>query len=250
MENFSYKKIAKEIGWNFSKVKYTVINKSGYNYYQEVIKNLKSDGIVLDIGCGSAEKSTKFYSFAERIYLTDIEEEMLKKAKENIIKCYNNSEETRKKFVVKKLDAWGRYSFKNNKFDMVVSRHCGANMGEVYRVLKKGGIFISEDYSHDDCQELKEMFNRGQNYNSKPLYNIVLENSVKANFSKIEFLKFEEVEYYKTKEDLVYLLSHTPILNYYNSLEDNEILDMYIKKYKTKKGIKLNRKLYAFKLVK
>ena len=33
----------------------------------------------------------------------------------------------------------------------------GENMKEVYRVLKTGGIFVSEDISNDDCQELKDI---------------------------------------------------------------------------------------------
>ena len=88
MKKFNYKQTGKEIGWNFSKMNYSVERKSNFDYYQEVIKNISSSANMLDIGCGSAEKTVRFYSLAKIIYLTDLETEMLKKAKANVDKYY------------------------------------------------------------------------------------------------------------------------------------------------------------------
>ena len=250
MKKFDYKEIGKEIGWNFSKMNYSVDHLSDYDYYKEVVKHITPTTKMLDIGCGSAEKTTRFYSLANKIYLTDFEPEMLKKAKKNVEKYYEAIPKTKKKFNFGILDCNGPFNFPDNCFDLVVSRHCGANMKEVFRVLKKGGIFISEDYYSDDCKELNDFFKRGQGYNKEPLYNKVMNETLQAGFSEIKFLKFEEIEYYKTVDDLKYLLTHTPILDYYNEKEDDKTLKKYIDKFTTKKGIQLKRRLYAFTIKK
>ena len=69
-------------------------------------------------------------------------------------------------------------------------------------------------------------------------------------FSKSRIAKHQSIEYYKKKEDLIYLLERTPILNNFDLLKDEEILNKYIEKYSTHKGILLKRKLYAIKLTK
>ena len=123
-------------------------------------------------------------------------------------------------------------------------------MKEVFRVLKAGGIFVSEDISFNDCQELKDIFNRGQDYNEPPLYKKIMNDCLEAGFSEIKFIKFEEIEYYKSIDDLKYLLHNTPILNGFDEKKDNVNLQKYIDKFSTKKGIRLNRRLYAFTLKK
>lgn len=250
MKKFNYKEAGKEIGWNFSKMDYCVERKQDFNYYQEVIKHIKDNTIMLDIGSGSAEQSIRYYNLAKKIHLTDLEPEMLKKAKANVKKYYEGNKKTQEKFKFKILNSNGPFDFKDDSFNLVVSRYCGANMYEVYRVLKSGGIFISEDVSSDDCQELKEIFKRGQGYKSEPLYKSVFNECVDAGFKEIKLIKLEETEYYKTIDDLKYLLNFTPILNGFDEEKDMLKLNEYVSKNLSSKGIKLNRKLYAFILKK
>ena len=246
MKNFNYKEVGEKIGWNFSKMNYSVKRLTDYDYYKEVIKHITPTTKILDIGCGSAEKTIRFYSLAKKTYLTDFEPEMLSKAKKNIEKYYGQSDKNRNKFILKVLDCNGPFDFEDNFFDLVVSRHCGANMKEVFRVLKKGGVFISEDYSNDDCYEIKEIFERGQSFKEEPLYKKQMNECIESGFSEIKFLKFEEIEYYKSIEDLKFLLHHTPIIGGFDDEKDAETLQKFIEKYSTKTGIQLNRKLYAF----
>lgn len=250
MKKFNYKDVAKKIGWSFSKVNPSVEYETDYNYYREVTKHIKPTTTILDLGSGSGEKSVRYYSLAKKVYLTDIEPEMRKRAKANIEKYYAHDESTRAKFVVKHLDCRGTYPFKDESVDMVVSRHCGANLKEVYRVLKKGGLFLSEDVAADDCQELKEVFDRGQEYGDTPLYYDIYKEAIDEGFSKVDFLRFKEIEYYKSLDELKYLLGMTPILGGYDDKVDDIVLEKYLANYTTSKGIKLVRRLYAFTLVK
>ena len=250
MKEFNYKEVGKEIGWSFAKINPIVENPSGFNYYKEVTNLIGNETVMLDIGCGSAEKAVRYFSFAKEIFETDNEIEMLKKAQVNAEKYYETNPNTKSKFKFQIMDCNGKFPFDDGMFDVVVSRHCGANMNEVFRVLKQGGAFVSEDYWCGDCIELKQMFERGQDYGKQPLYTSVFAECEKAGFSEIKLVRFEQIEFYKSLEELKYLLLHTPILNGYDEKADDEILEKYAEKYKTKKGIKLSRKLYAFILKK
>lgn len=134
MKNFNYKQVGKEIGWNFSKINPTIEYTNHYNYYKKVMEHITPTTIMLDIGCGSAEKAIRYYSLAKKIYETDLEPEMLKKAKLNAEKYYKNDDKTKNKFIFKIMNSFEPFYFKDNNFDLVISRHCGANMKEVYRV--------------------------------------------------------------------------------------------------------------------
>ena len=250
MKNFNYKQVGKEIGWSFAKMDYSVEHLSDFDYYKEVVKHLTPETKMLDIGCGSAEKGVRFYSVANKVLLTDFEPEMLKKAKAHVEKYYEGNERMKKKFSFAVWDCNGPFGLADNSFDVVVSRHCGANMKEVFRVLKKGGVFISEDYSSEDCFEIKQIFNRGQSYKEEPKYKRVVNECLDAGFSEVKLLKFEQIEHYKTIDDLKFLLHHTPIIGGYDEVNDNQTLLEYIKQYSSKKGIQLNRRLYAFMLKK
>lgn len=245
---FDYKKVAKEIGWSFSMVKPEIEYLSDYDYYKAVVAEISPKTVMLDIGSGSAEKTLRYFSNAKKVYAIDNEPEMLKKARANAEKFYGKDFQ---KWEFLLADGNGILNFEDESFDLVVSRHCGANMTEVFRVLKRGGVFVSEDVANEDCFELKKIFERGQCFDEKiPLEKKILDECYRAGFSKIELLKFEIKEYYKTKEDLEYLLLRTPILNVYQKEKDEKILDEYIERFKTEKGICLNRRLFAFKLVK
>ena len=250
MKKFEYSEVGKEIGWNFSKINPQAEHLSSYNYYKEVVANITPETIMLDVGCGSAEKTIRFFSLAKQVVAVDLEPEMLQKAQANFLKYYSGDSKMARRFEFLQVNADGVMPFEDEYFDLVVSRHCGANMNEVYRVLKKGGVFISEDVSCDDCQELKNLFGRGQCYGDVPHYKKVYEDCLDAGFSEVNFLKFEEIEYYKNVDELKYLLSYTPILNGFDDEIDSKLLGMYVEKNSAEKGIRLNRRLYAFKLVK
>ena len=214
-----------------------------------MLKEINEKTKMLDIGCGCGEKSIKYFSLAKEVVMLDNEKEMLKKAKENAKKYYGDT----KKFTFVLGDKNENLDYPDEYFDLIVSRHCGANMDEVYRVLKKGGVFISEDYDEDDCLTLKQHFGFGQGYenykNNIREKKIVLDSCIDLNFSKCELFNFEEIEFYKTEEDLKYLLYRTPILDKFKS-EYEEKLSTYIKENVEEKGIKLTRKLYAIRLEK
>lgn len=253
MVKFNYKNVGKEIGWNFGNMKYVLEQDCPYFYYHKVVEHITPNTIMLDIGCGSGEKSTKYYGLANKIVMLDSEPEMLNKAKNNVEKFYNTLAQNKFDFV--NCDADKTLPFEDETFDLVVSRHCGANMKEVFRVLKKGGVFISEDIDDNDCIELKEYFKRGQNYekiHSKQEHSYkerLFMDCLDAGVEKIELLNFDQREYYPNMDELRFLLNHTPILGGFDE-SDLDTLSKYCKDYSTDKGILLKRRLFSFEIKK
>lgn len=252
MTKFSYKTVAKEQGWSFDAINPMVEYSTNYYYYKQVANEINPNTVMLDIGCGSGEKSIRYFSNAKKVVMLDNEPEMLKRVNLNVQKILTPKEAA--KFETKLGDADGKLNFENECFDLVVSRHCGGNMKEVYRVLKTGGVFVSEDVDHTDCLELKKCFGRGQGWENLQQHNLekqkIMNECVDLEFSEIQLKNFYYTEYYPNKEQLKFLLTRTPILGYFDEEKDDAILDDYISKNTTEKGIKLIRRLYAFYLVK
>ncbi len=244
-KQFDYKAVAKEIGWNFKKVNCTTKVLTKFDYWKEVKKHLTPNTVMIDVGCGSAEKILKLASpIVKKLYLTDNEPEMLKKAAKNAEKYAKNVIE------IQNVDMNFALPYPDNFFDLVVARHSADANSEVFRVLKKGGTFVSEDIAKDDCQELKNVFGRGQNYFDADKRSDLMKLYYELGFEEVSYYNIKEIEFYHTKADLVYLLKRTPILNVYDEVQDDAFLDEYISKNTTSEGIKLSRKLYGFKLTK
>jgi hypothetical protein len=173
---------------------------------------------------------------------------MIETAKVNL-KTYNREDVKFLKMNNLKIE------FKDNTFNVISARHTVINGKELYRTLKEKGIVIIEGVDKDDCIELKNIFKRGQAYNDKKaISKIDYEDLVDSGFKIIKNIRIEEYEYYKTKEDLLALLLKTPIIddfsNYEKKIIEPELLDKYIEKYTTPKGILLKRVLYGIVAIK
>ncbi len=55
------------------------------------------------------------------------------------------------------MSNYSEMPFSDDSFDIVINRHGTYDAGEVYRVLKKGGIFITQQVGEDNDRELVEM---------------------------------------------------------------------------------------------
>ena len=241
-----YKTVGEKQGWSFDKMNYTKICSQNFDYHKFLKDNITSNDVVFNIGCGDSKKVIKNVD-AKIVYNIDITPEMIEKSIEN----YNSIKpKTHHEFLIG--DAFGKYEFDDNTFDYCINRHCGCNEVEMHRVLKNGGIYIQEDIDETDCLELKILFNRGQGY---PLTNRLSDKLFdiykKLNFSQINYYPIREVEYYKSKEDLKYLLENTPIIpNFGQGKDDYSLFDHYCITHQTSKGIRLDRELFGYILIK
>lgn len=234
-----YNKIGKTIGWDFSILKCQMIDKSTFQYFDEINKDSENK-IILDIGTGGGEKILNNVKNAKLIIGTDFSKEMIKRAKENA--------KARNDVMFFEMDS-NEIKFPNNFFDMVCARHTPFNSIEVFRVLKSGGVLISEQIDEDDCIELKRIFGRGQGFEKKIKQREQDKNDlIKCNIKDFQFYDIVQNEYYETEEDLLFLLNNTPIIPNFGKMEkDYEKFNKYVENNKTDKGIYLKRILYGVK---
>lgn len=235
-----YDKIGSLIGWDFSKLKYELIDNSSFQYFDEINNQVTEQSILLDIGTGGGEKLTNLISDKCLLKIgTDFSKEMIKVAKEN-----NKSNKVR--FFEMNSES---INFPNFFFDIICARHTPFDFNEIFRLLNDNGTFFSEQIDEDDCQNLKELFGRGQGYNAKlKLVNKMKEEVKQQKFKKVEFFEIKQEEYYETEEDLLFLLRNTPIIpNFGEGKSDYKKFNEYVEKNKTDKGILLKRKLFGIK---
>lgn len=235
--------------WDFSQIKYIVEQENNWDFYNKIKENSNEKSVCLDLGTGGGEKVLKYYPKVGKIIGTDFSKEMIETANTNLSTSKVENVEFK---VMNNL----KIEFLDETFDIISARHTIINAEEIYRCLKSNGILIIEGVDKEDCQELKDLFGRGQAYNDEIAISEKDYNDLKnAGFENIEFERIIQYEYYKTEEDLLALLLKTPILDDFSELDnrkfthkktiEQDIFKKYVETYKTKKGIKLKRVLYG-----
>ncbi len=244
-------KFYEEIGnWDFDHIKRKTEKKTKWDYYEKIKENVSETSLCLDIGTGGGEKVLKKYPDVGMIIATDFSDEMIKTAKKN------QKEYPKKRVKFTKMDNL-KMTFPKNTFDLISAKHTVISAEQIYELLVEGGTLVIEGVDQKDCWHLKEMFKRGQAFfDAVPISKIDYDNLVKAGFKNIELVEINEDEYYETEEDLLALLLKTPILDDFSETDENEnfdhskviekeIFNEYVKRYKTEKGILLERVLYG-----
>ncbi len=242
-EKCFYNKVGKIIGWEFSKMKYKMVDDSKFQFFDEINNKVKKNMILLDIGTGGGEKLTD--SITDDCLLKigiDFSKEMIKYAKKR---------NTKDNIRFLEMDS-ENIKFPDEFFDIITARHTPFNIREVNRLLKKNGYFFTEQIDENDCLQLKKTFGRGQGYESQIRLREKIKSRIKDfKFNSIEFYDIIQQEYYKTEEDLLFLLNNTPIIpNFGKEKGDFSKFNEYVRKNINNNGIILERKLFGIKIKK
>ena len=249
MKNREYDFYNEIKNWDFSDINYTKENCTNWDMYEILRNNVNKESKILDLGTGGGEKVLKYFPEVKEIIATDFSKEMIKTAKENLKKT------DRKDITFKQMDNLNMDT-PSNYFDVVIARHTCIDANQIYKTLKPGGMLILRGVDKLDCWELKRLFGKGQAYKDpKPISLIDYENILDAGFTDVELIPIHVREYYKTKNDLLALLLKTPILMDFSETYENkqlksgqidlDILDRYIERNTSEKGILLIRKYYG-----
>ena len=233
--------------WDFSKIKYEIESLTNWDMYEILKKKATKNSRILDLGTGGGEKVINEFPEALEIIGTDFSPEMIKTAKENLMKS------NKKNIEFRVMDNLKMYT-EDNYFDIVVARNTCIDVRQIYKTLKEGGLLLVRGIDKLDCWQLKRLFNRGQAFNDiKPISQIDYENILDAGFRNVELIPIYDREYFETKEDLIALLLKTPILDDFSEEDKNidmQKLDEYIKNNTTDKGILLKRRYYGIEAYK
>jgi len=234
-----YNKVESLVGWDFSCLQQTSEGVE-WELYDVLKQKCKKTDVLLDLGTGGGEKILKVSAELKFIFGIDISPDMIKTAKRN----QTNSNISNARFF--EMDA-EKIFFPDEMFNVITCRHSYFFPKELYRLLEKGGIFLTQQVGEADKINIKNEFGRGQYFGIEDgsAMREHVKNLQTAGFPQIKTFEYNAVEYYSRAEDLIFLLKHTPIIeNFGNEKEDFIILKKFIDKHTTNKGIQTNSKRY------
>ncbi|UOQ84942.1 class I SAM-dependent methyltransferase [Gracilibacillus salinarum] len=230
-----YEEVGKENGWNFDKLQVETEG-NGWEFYQEVLKKVGESDCLLDIGCGSGEQLIKLAASLFLVVGIDLSRSMIEKA--------DQASQKNVKFFHMTSD---QLQFPNGFFDIVTSRHAPFSAKEVASVLKKGGVFMTQQVRETDKINLKKAFGRGQALESQDgqLKDNYVKDLKEAGFTTVQTCEYDATEYYQRPEDLLFLLKYTPIIPKFGAYSDDlDRFEDFIATYQTEKGIATNSKRF------
>ncbi|CAG7652288.1 class I SAM-dependent methyltransferase [Paenibacillus allorhizosphaerae] len=231
-----YDRVGKINGWDFSKVN-CISEGVKWNLYAEVMQSCKKSDLLLDIGTGGAEALLSIAEAALLLVGIDNSAGMLEAANANVASSKKSN------VRILQMDADNLY-FPSNFFNVVSCRHSPFCAKETARVLVKDGIFLTQQVSENDKLNLTTAFGRKREVvEDGALKNKYIAELNEAGFSDIRSFDYDAAEYYKSYEDLIFLLKHAPIVpNFGKAENDFAMLEKFIEQHQTSKGIVTNSK--------
>lgn len=235
-----YKDAAKRGGWSGGKP--DASTKWG-DIYRNLAERLTTNETVLDIGTAEGKR---FLSLAPRIKKgigIDIEPEMIGLARRNG-KPFKNMD-----FRVMNAH---KLRFPQNVFDVILARHAPINLKEAAKVLKSGGVIITQQVHELDKLNIKRFFRRGQGFGIKAgtLMKRYISEAKNNNLKITKKLVSNQPYYFKDQTELVKYLKRTPTIPDFGSKQDFIKLKVFVKQNKTTKGIRTNTARFLLELSK
>lgn len=170
-------------GWDFSHIKgkYEEENDLPWDYGEIVRQYLRPEMRLLDLDTGGGEFLLSLRHPYHNLAATE-------NYPPNIALCERRLLPLGIDF--RKADSGNRLPFDDRSFDMIINRHGDFNPNEIYRVLKNGGIFITEQVGAENDRELVEL-----------LLNDVPDIPFPDQYLKIAQAAFEEIGFSVIKAD-------------------------------------------------
>jgi len=229
-----YSKPAELKGWDFSQVR-VVQEHPRIDYSKVVESHLQRNKTLLDVGTGGGERLQPFAHKVKEVIAIDVNRKMIETAKQNLDKSGLHN-------VDLILCNSEKMPIATARIDIVIDRHAPFNAKEVYRILRPRGTFITQQVSEGDKRNFKEVFQRGQSYGRElgTLKRRYLKELQEAGVRIIEERTVNSTVYYRSMNDVIFLLANTPIIPDFDFEKEQDKLEKIQEKFETKKGIKTN----------
>ena len=137
-------------GWDFSHIegRYMEEDDLPWDYREEILRYLKPEMRILDIDTGGGEFLLSLNHLYENTAATENYPPNVDLCREALLPLGID-------FLA--ADGKGVLPFEDASFDMVINRHGDFNPSEIYRVLKPGGLFITQQVGAENDRELVEL---------------------------------------------------------------------------------------------
>lgn len=143
-------KVAHIHGWDFSHIdgRYSEDENLPWDYRKTILNHLRNDTKILDIDTGGGEFLLSLNHPFCNISATEAYPPNVQLCKDALLPLGID---------FKAANANECLPFQDKQFDIVINRHGDFNAGEIYRVLKDGGIFITQQVGAENDRELVKL---------------------------------------------------------------------------------------------
>ena len=211
-------------GWNFdylTKARRMIEAPVKWNYYNIVLPCLRKAQTMLDMGTGGGEALSGFAPLPPNTYATEQYRPNVKVARERLkplgVKVVEIEEEKSPPFNAS-------LPFADEFFDLIVNRHEAYYPPELIRILKRGGLFITQQVGSMTVLNLKHFFaEKGEAVSNWDLKSAVAELE-SAGFKIIEQQEDVQLQRFYDVGAIAYYLKAIPWI----------IEDFTIEKYRNK----------------
>lgn len=137
-------------GWDFSHIdgRYTEETDLPWNYRSTILHYLKPNRKLLDIDTGGGEFLLSLGHPCGNVSATEGYPPNIQLCKQKLLPLGID---------FRAADGRDTLPFEDARFDLVINRHGDFNEQEIYRVLKPGGLFITEQVGAENDRELVEL---------------------------------------------------------------------------------------------
>ena len=191
-------------GWDFSYLNKRMESESPpWDYIKIAKKLVNHSSSLLDIDTGGGERLLELSPLPKKSFAIEGYKPNVKVARKNLKKIGVN---------VIEADSAHKIPFSNESFDLILNRHGAINAKEIYRVLKKGGTFFTQQV--DSKKNLVDLI---KTFNGKPkwIFNNLSYRKRELKKQGFEILQTGEWQGKITFKDvgaIVYFLKSTPWL--------------------------------------
>lgn len=228
--------VGERFGWDFSKVQGQE-DPASWDYLGIVKKYAKPQDLVLDIGTGGGEVFSSLAPYIGKGIGIDENPKMVETATRNL------TPGLAEKLSYRVMNS-EKLEFPDETFDLVLDRHAGFTASEVAQVLKKGGIFITQQVGANNLQNLFDIWGFGTNKEYWQKRGGFQELSIEAeNFRSLGLEVLEEksydISYYlKDLNSLIFFLKALPYP--FDPLNNLDKVNEFITKFSTPRGFQTN----------
>ncbi|MBQ2770541.1 MAG: class I SAM-dependent methyltransferase [Clostridia bacterium] len=143
-------RIAHIHGWDFSHIagRYTEEDDLPWDYRKTIQDHRKPEMKLLDLDTGGGEFLLSLHHPFQNTSATEGYPPNVQLCKETLLPLGID---------FRPADAESELPFGDSEFDMVINRHGSFHPGEIHRVLKKGGLFITQQVGAENDRELVEL---------------------------------------------------------------------------------------------
>ena len=137
-------------GWDFSHIhgRYTEEDDLPWDYRREILSRLTPEMKLLDMDTGGGEFLLSLGHPYENTAATENYPPNVQLCRDTLLPLG---------LTFRPADGKGKLPFADNSFDMVINRHGDFHAEEIYRVLKPGGLFITQQVGAENDRELVQL---------------------------------------------------------------------------------------------